>query len=122
MSDVVECTDEQLENALPTPCGYKLLIAIPEVKKEFDGGILKPDSMVKQDEVASVIGLVLAMGKDAYTDKTRYPNGKWCEVGDYVLIRTYTGTRFRVFGKEFRLINEDTVEGIVPKPDGYSRV
>lgn len=120
--DIVEVTDNQLEQALPKPCGYKLLIAMPEAAKEFDGGILKPDAMVKQDEVASSIGVVLDMGPEAYTDKTRYPNGPWCKVGDYVIMRAYTGTRFRVYGKEFRLINEDTVEGVVSDPKGYSRI
>ena len=114
-------TDEMLE-ALPQPCGYKMLIAVPESSKEFSGGILKPDMMIRQDDTASVIGMVLAMGDQAYQDKERYPTGPWCKVGDYVVMRQYTGTRFRVYGREFRLVNEDTVEGVTSVPGAYSRI
>lgn len=114
-------TDDQMEQALPTPCGYKILVALPEVDEAYAGGILKPDTVRKQEEAATIIALVLELGSEAYKDKTRYPDGPWCKVGDYVLIRAYSGTRFRVYGKEFRLINDDSVEGVVPDPRGYTR-
>lgn len=117
-----EVTDQMVEEGLPTPVGYKLLIALPKSDETFgDSGILKPEMIKKQDEVATVIGLVLDMGPDAYNDKEKFPNGPWCKVGDYIIIRTYSGTRFKLYGQEYRLINDDTVEGIVSDPRGYSR-
>jgi len=63
----------------------------------------------------------LKVGPEAYTDKTRYPSGPWCKPGDFILTRTYSGTRFKIFGKEFRLINEDQVDAVVQDPRGISR-
>lgn len=114
---------EELDKALPKPCGYKLLVALPEITDTFEGsGLVKPKSLMQQEEVASVVAMVIDMGADAYKDKEKFPTGPWCKVGDYVLLRVYSGTRFRVFGKEYRLINDDTVEGVVADPTGYSRI
>jgi len=81
-----------------------------------------PDGLVKDESTASIIGFVLKTGPDAYSDKERFPNGAWCKEGDFVIFRSYSGTRFKVSGKEFRLINDDTVEGVVDDPRGYTRV
>lgn len=118
----VALTEQQLEDALPRPCGYKILLALPEVKETFDSGIIKPDQMRRQEEIATVVALVLDIGPEAYKDKEKFPSGPWCKVGDYVLIRAYAGTRFKVYGKEFRLVNDDSIEGVVADPNGYSRV
>lgn len=80
-----------------------------------------PDGLVKDESTASIIGFVLKIGPDAYSDKERFPNGAWCKEGDFVIFRSYSGTRFKVAGKEFRLINDDTVEGVVDDPRGYTR-
>ena len=115
-----QITSEQV----PTPTGYHILVAIEEVKDTFDGtSILKDEKFKQHEEISSVIARVVDMGPDAYGDKARFPNGPWCEVGDYVLIRAYSGTRFRIFGKEiFRIINDDSVEAVVKDPTGYSRI
>jgi co-chaperonin GroES (HSP10) len=84
--------------------------------------ILKPQAMAKQEETASVVGKVLAMGSDCYQDTKRFPNGPWCKVGDYILVRAYSGTRFLVDGHEFRLINDDTVQALVEEPEGITRI
>lgn len=115
--------EDAMDAALPRPSGYKLLIALPEVDETYgESGLLKADMAKKQDEVATVVGLVLELGPDAYKDTTKFPSGPWCKEGDYILFRAYSGTRFKVYGKEFRLINDDTVEGVVADPSGYSRV
>jgi hypothetical protein len=36
-------------------------------------------------------------------------------------MRNYSGTRFKVNGQEFRLINDDMVEAVVDDPRGYTR-
>tara|TARA_R100000388_G_scaffold94569_1_gene82238 strand:+ start:535 stop:915 length:381 start_codon:yes stop_codon:yes gene_type:complete len=112
---------EDLHAKLPEPTGYRLLIALPEIDEKTQGGVIMPDGLVKDESTASIIGFVLKTGPDAYSDKERFPNGAWCKEGDFVIFRSYSGTRFKVAGKEFRLINDDTVEGVVDDPRGYSR-
>ena len=113
---------DDLHAKLPEPTGYRLLIALPEIDEKTQGGVIMPDGLVKDESTASIIGFVLKTGPDAYSDKERFPNGAWCKEGDFVIFRSYSGTRFKVAGKEFRLINDDTVEGVVDDPRGYTRV
>ena len=113
--------EDNLHAKLPEPTGYRLLIALPEIDEKTQGGVIMPDGLVKDESTASIIGFVIKMGSDAYSDKERFPNGAWCKEGDFVIFRSYSGTRFKVAGKEFRLINDDTVEGVVDDPRGYSR-
>jgi co-chaperonin GroES (HSP10) len=113
--------DEVLKAKLPEPAGYRLLIAMPEVSEKTEGGVFMPDQLKKAEETASIVGYVVKVGPEAYADAAKFPNGPWCKEGDFILFRSYSGTRFRVMGKEFRLINDDTVEGVVEDPRGYSR-
>ena len=107
---------------LPTPCGYKILIGLPEITDKTAGGIIKPDAIIETESIASVVGFVLELGPDCYNDKSRFPNGSFCKKGDFVLVRAFQGTRFQVHGKEFRLINDDNVEAVVDDPRGYTRL
>ena len=112
---------EDLHAKLPEPTGYRLLIALPEIDEKTEGGVFMPDGLRKDESTASIIGFVIKSGSDAYSDKERFPNGPWCKEGDFVIFRSYSGTRFKVQGKEFHLINDDTVEGVVDDPRGYTR-
>jgi co-chaperonin GroES (HSP10) len=107
---------------LPEPSGYRILIALPEADKKTEGGIIKAASLVERESVGSICGFVMKLGPDAYNDKRRFPNGPYCEEGDWILMRSYTGTRFLVHGKEFRLINDDSVEAVVQDPRGVVKV
>ena len=113
---------KEVAKKLPIPVGYKLLIAFPQIEEKFDSGIVKATATIQQDQVASVVGFVISMGPDCYTDKDKFPTGPWCKEGDFVLLRAYSGSRFMVYGEEFRLINDDAIEGVVLDPRGYSRV
>lgn len=114
-------SDEELEAQLPKPVGYRLLIALPQIEETFDSGILKADRTLHEEKILSIIGLVLDVGEQAYADTDRFPTGPWCKVGDYVMFRANTGTRFRVNGIEYRLMNDDSVEAVVSDPRGVSR-
>lgn len=120
-AEVVELTDEEMEAQLPKPVGYRLLIALPQVEEKFESGIIKADRTVYEEKILTVVGLVLDMGEQAYTDKDRFPNGPWCKVGDYVMFRANTGTRFRFNGVEYRLMNDDSIEAVVSDPRGVTR-
>jgi len=104
------------EAAIPVPSGYRLLIALPEVERVTKGGVHIPDKLVDMEKVASVVGLVVSMGDLAYKDENKFPTGPWCKEGDYVIFRSYSGTRIRVGTQEFRIINDDTVEAVVRDP------
>ncbi len=106
---------------MPKPAGYKILIALPEASDTTDGGIAKAAETMRIEEIGSVCGLVLALGPDCYTDKTRFPGDPYCKEGDLVLIRSYSGTRFAIDGTEVRLINDDSVEAVVEDPRGISK-
>ena len=115
-------TEEKVTSKLPKPQGYKILIGVPEVSDKTEGGVFMPDSLKAAEETASIVGFVMKLGPDAYADKAKFPNGAFCEEGDFVIFRSYSGTRFKIHGKEFRLINDDTVEAVVDDPRGYTRV
>lgn len=113
--------DDGIIAKLPEPKGYRVLIAIPEITEKTAGGVFIPEERRSGEETASMIGFVIKLGAEAYTDPARFPSGPWCKEGDFVIFRSYSGTRFKVKGKEFRLINDDTVEAVVEDPRGYSR-
>jgi co-chaperonin GroES (HSP10) len=115
-------TDEQFDAALPKPSGHKLLVALPQVDETYEGGIIKVADTMHAESVTSPIALVVDMGPSAYKDLTRFPDGPWCKVGDYVILGPYKGNRFKLDGKEFRIINDDTVDGVCVDPRGYRRI
>jgi len=97
------------------------LIALPELEEKTDSGIYLPEQVREKESLATVCGFVLKMGTLAYQDSSKFPDGPWCKEGDWVLFRAYSGTRIKIHGKEFRLINDDTVEAVVEDPRGIAR-
>tara|TARA_R110002020_G_scaffold16143_1_gene57161 strand:- start:1383 stop:1793 length:411 start_codon:yes stop_codon:yes gene_type:complete len=106
---------------LPEPKGYKILIALPQVDEATEGGIIKSSQSQDEELIATVVGWVMSMGPDAYSDFSRFPSGPYCQEGDWVVFRAFSGTRIKIHGKEFRLINDDTVEAVVEDPRGVER-
>ena len=121
MAQETPVTDEEMEEQLPVPVGYRLLIALPKIEETYESGIVKADRTKHEEQILSIVGLVLDMGSQAYADKDRYPEGPWCKAGDYVMFRANTGTRFRFNGLEYRLMNDDSIEAVVTDPRGVSR-
>ena len=113
--------DEETTRKLPEPKGYKLLIAIPKLEEKTQGGVIIPDKLKGLEQTASIVGLVIALGEAAYKDAEKFPDGPYCKEGDFVIFRSYSGTRFKLRGEEFRLINDDTVEAVVDDPREYTR-
>ncbi len=117
-----EAPIEQRAKQIPVPVGYKLLCMIPEAPDNFENSsIVKADVVKRNEEIGTVTLFVVAMGPDAYKDADKFPTGPYCKVGDFVVTRTYSGTRIKVRGQEFRLINDDMVEATVADPRGISR-
>lgn len=118
----LQASNEEKAKALPEPSGYRILVAIPEIDKEYESGIIKADTTLHYEEVLSTVFFVVKMGPDCYKDPSRFPTGPWCKVGDFILARPNSGTRLKIHGREFRIINDDSVEGIVQDPRGITRV
>jgi co-chaperonin GroES (HSP10) len=118
---VGDISDIEKAKQIPKPSGYRILCAIPEVDKEFESGIIKADETRQREETLTTVLFVVELGEDCYQDKNRFPNGPWCKKGDFVLIRPNAGTRLVIHGREFRIINDDSVEGVVEDPRGIKR-
>jgi len=104
------------------PQGWKVLVAMPDYAKTTKGGIALPDEYVQREEMASPVGYVVALGDSCYADQARFPNGPYCKEGDFIIMRPYSGTRVVLHDKEFRFINDDTVEGVVQDPSNIKRI
>jgi co-chaperonin GroES (HSP10) len=122
LSAIMEKSDEEKATQLPKPSGYRILCAIPEAEKEHDGsGLLKADITMQNEELLTTVLFVVELGEDCYKDPTRFPNGPWCKKGDFVLVRPHAGSRLVIHGREFRIINDDSVEAVVADPRGIRR-
>lgn len=121
LSKVLNKKSEEKASQLPEPKGYRILCAVPEAEDEYEGGILKAGDAKRIEENATVVLFVLKMGDLCYKEESKFPTGPWCKEGDFVLTRAYAGTRFKIHGREFRILNDDSIEGVVLDPRGYSR-
>ena len=121
MSETQEATDAEKATQLPRPSGYRILCAIPEIDKEYESGIIKADATLQFEELLTTVLFVVDLGPECYQDKTRLPAGPWCKKGDFILVRPNAGTRLVIHGKEFRIINDDSVEAVVADPRGIRR-
>jgi hypothetical protein len=116
-----EATAEEKASQLPKPSGWHILCAIPEVEKMYDSGIAKAGETMHIEEVLTTVLFVVDLGPDCYLNKDKFPSGPWCKKGDFVLVRPNSGSRLVIHGREFRMINDDTVEGTVDDPRGIKR-
>ena len=112
---------EERASQLPKPQGYRILCALPEAEEAFDSGIIKSDETRRYDELLTTVLFVVDMGPDCYKDSERYPTGPWCKKGDFILVRPNAGTRLVIHDREFRIINDDSVEAVVQDPRGIKR-
>jgi co-chaperonin GroES (HSP10) len=121
LSNILNKESEDKAKQLPDPATYHLLCVLPEIEEQYDSGLIKAGQTMHFEEVLSPVLFVVKMGPDAYKDEKRFPSGPSCRVGDFVLVRPNTGTRIKIHGREFRIINDDSVEAVVQDPRGISR-
>ena len=122
LSKVLNTPAEEKAKQLPDPKTYHLLCVLPEADDKYDSGLVKADKTIQFEELLSPVLFVVKMGPDAFKDEKRFPSGPSCKEGDFVIVRPNTGTRMKIHGREFRLINDDSVEAVVQDPRGISRV
>lgn len=112
---------EDRAKQLPDPSGYRILCGIPDIEEKTAGGIFKADETMKFEELTTPVLFVIKIGPDAFKDEKRFPSGPWCKEGDFILTRPHAGSRVKIHGREFRIINDDSVEAVVEDPRGISR-
>lgn len=120
-TDTPEPTPELRARQLPDPQTYHLLCMVPEVEEKYDSGLIKAEMSRYHDEIMTSVLWVVKLGPDAYKDEKRFPSGPSCKEGDFVIVRPNTGTRFKIHGHEFRIINDDSVEATVQDPRAITR-
>jgi len=118
---VLPQTAEEKARQVPDPVGYHLLCVLPEIDEEYESGLIKAGQTMHFEEVLSPVLFVVKVGPDAYKDATRFPSGPSCKQGDFVIVRPNSGTRLKIHGREFRIINDDSVEAVVEDPRGITR-
>lgn len=122
LSGILNKGAEEKAKQIPDPSTYHLLCVLPEIDEQYgESGLIKAGQTMHFEEVLSPVLFVVKMGPDAFKDEKRFPSGPSCKVGDFVLVRPNTGTRIKIHGKEFRIINDDSVEAVVQDPRGITR-
>ena len=118
--EITPPVEEDKRKQLPEPQGWKILVAMSPADEKTEGGMIKASTTIRDEEVSNICGYVMKLGPDAYKDTKRFTE-PWCKKGDWVIFRAYSGTRIVMYGQEFRLINDDTVEAVVDDPTGVVR-
>jgi co-chaperonin GroES (HSP10) len=109
--------DKSLLERLPTPTGYRLLVLPYSGPKKTKGGIYLSDTTQDTIQMTTVCAYVLKVGDLAYKDKEKFPNGPWCQKGDWIIFGRYAGARFKIEGGEVRILNDDEIIGKINNPE-----
>ena len=124
LSGILNASNEEKAKQLPDPSTFHMLCVVPEAMEEYadsDVGIIKAGQSMHYEELLTPVLFVVKMGPDCYKDITRFPNGASCKEGDFIIVRPNSGTRLKIHGREFRIINDDSVEAVVQDPRGITR-
>ena len=110
-------SEKKQEPKLPKPTGWRMLVLPFKMKDKTKGGVILAEDTLERQQVASQVGLVMAMGPQCYKDKERYPEGPWCKEKDWVMFARYAGSRIKIEGGEMRLLNDDEVLATIDSPE-----
>ena len=116
-NDLVGLKKSEKEPKLPKPTGWRLLVLPFKMRETTKGGLVLAETTLERQQVASQVGLVMAMGPQCYTDKERYPEGPWCKEKDWIMFARYAGSRIKIEGGEMRLLNDDEVLATIDSPE-----
>lgn len=124
LSGLLNKPAEDKAKQLPDPKRFHVLCVVPEAMEQYadsEVGLIKSSQAMYHEEVLTSVLFVVKLGPDAYKDETRFPSGPSCKEGDFVIVRPNSGTRLKIHGREFRIINDDSVEAVVEDPRGITR-
>ena len=109
--------DKNLLDRLPSPTGYRILVLPYAGPKKTKGGLYLADTTQETIQMTTVCAYVLKMGDLCYKDKEKFPNGPWCNKGDWVIFGRYAGSRFKIEGGEVRILNDDEIIAKINNPE-----
>jgi co-chaperonin GroES (HSP10) len=124
LSGILNKPSEDKAKQLPDPRTFHILCVVPEAMQEYaesEAGIIKSSQSMHFEEVLTPVLFVVKLGPDCYKDTTRFPSGASCKEGDFIIVRPNSGTRLKIHGREFRILNDDSVEAVVEDPRGITR-
>jgi co-chaperonin GroES (HSP10) len=121
LSKILDVPAEKKATQIPNPATFHLLCMVPQAEEEYESGLAKAGNTMHYEEVLTPVLFVAKMGPDAFRDEKRFPSGPSCKVGDFVIVRPNSGTRLKIHGTEWRIINDDSVEAVVEDPRGIQR-
>ena len=124
LSGILNKPAEDKAKQLPDPRTFHILCVVPEAMQEYaesEAGIIKSSQSMHYEEVLTPVLFVVKLGPDCYADTTRFPSGPSCKEGDFIIVRPNSGTRLKIHGREFRILNDDSVEAVVEDPRGITR-
>ena len=124
LSGLLNKPAEDKAKQLPDPKRFHVLCVVPEAMEQYadsEVGLIKSSQAMYHEEILTSVLFVVKLGPDAYKDETRFPSGPSCREGDFVIVRPNSGTRLKIHGREFRIINDDSVEAVVEDPRGITR-
>ena len=124
LSGILNKPSEDKAKQLPDPRTFHILCVVPEAMQEYaesEVGLIKSNQAMHFEEVLTPVLFVVKLGPDCYKDTTRFPSGPSCKEGDFIICRPNSGTRLKIHGREFRILNDDSVEAVVEDPRGITR-
>ena len=122
LSRLLKTPAEEKAKQLPTPATYHILCMVPQAEETYESGLIKADKTAEYEELLTPVLFVAKIGPDAFKDEKRFPSGPSCKEGDFVIVRPNSGTRLKIHGTEWRIINDDSIEAVVEDPRGIQRV
>lgn len=107
---------DSLEDAFPAvdpgivPFGSRVMVQIRRAKSQTKSGIFIPEEARKTEASNTQVAKVVAIGPLAYKNRNTmesWPEGHWCQLGDFVRTPKYGGDRWTV------KFNEEEIEFVI---------
>lgn len=103
------------------PLGSRVLVQLRSAKRKTKGGIILTGETRETEQWNTQVAKVRALGPVAFHNRTTlepWPEGAWCEVGNYVRCPKYGGDRWSVLDESgdevlFVLFNDLDIIGLV---------
>ena len=106
MNEPVACNDAELAWAFPSvdpgakPLGARILVQLRRTKKKAtSAGIILVEETKETEKWNNMVAKVLEIGPLAFKKRDTmepWPEGSWCEVGDYIRVPKWGGDRWEV--------------------------
>lgn len=113
---------DMLGPIIPTPTGFNIHVLLFQPPEKTAKGLVIPEKSRNEDRYQGKVGLVIAMGPDAYKDPVKFPSGPWCKLHDWIIYQAYldSGRKFTWIGEnapvDILVMYDDKVDGVIIDP------